>query len=116
MTAPAQAACIFCAIAAGDAPAEIVLETEDAVVFRDLHPQAPVHLLVIPRAHVATLNEAPPEMIAALYRAAQAAARDGGFADRGYRTVINVHRQAGQSVWHLHLHVLAGRPMHWPPG
>lgn len=109
-------ACPFCSIACGDAPSDIVLETAQTVVIRDLHPQAPVHLLAIPRRHIATLNEASPDDVAALYSAALEAARQEGFAEKGYRTVINVHRLAGQSVWHLHLHILAGRPMRWPPG
>lgn len=108
--------CIFCAIAAGTARADIVLENDSVVVFRDLHPQAPVHLLAIPREHIPTLNEASPATVAALYAAAVEAARSEGCAGRGYRTVINVHRHGGQSVWHLHLHLLGGRAMHWPPG
>ena len=108
--------CVFCAIAAGRAAADVVLENDSVVVFRDLHPQAPVHLLAIPRAHIPTLNEAPPKTVAELYAAGVAAARAEGCAERGYRTVINVHRQAGQSVWHLHLHILGGRPLTWPPG
>jgi histidine triad (HIT) family protein len=108
--------CVFCSIAAGRIPADIVLENDAVVVFRDVHPQAPTHLLVIPRQHIPTLNEATPETVAALYAAGVEAARAEGCAERGYRTVINVQRSAGQSVWHLHLHILGGRPMHWPPG
>ena len=108
--------CIFCRIASGEVDADIVLETEHAVVIRDAHPQAPIHLLVLPRVHVATLNDAAFELVAQLYAAARGAAAQLGFADRGYRTVINVLREGGQTVWHLHLHVLAGRTMGWPPG
>jgi len=108
--------CTFCRIASGEVAADIVHQTDHAVVIRDAHPQAPVHLLVLPRAHVATLNDASPEVIARLYAAAKDAAVLLGFADRGYRTVINVLGEGGQTVWHLHLHVLAGRSMRWPPG
>ena len=108
--------CIFCRIAAGEVPANVVHQTEHAVVIHDVHPQAPVHLLVLPRVHVATLNDASPELVGHLYAAAQAVSGQLGFADRGYRTVINVLREGGQTVWHLHLHVLAGRNMVWPPG
>jgi histidine triad (HIT) family protein len=109
-------ACPFCAIIRREAPADIVYETEQALVIRDLNPQAPMHLLVIPRRHIRTLNEADPAVVASLYTAAREAVEREGYAEQGYRTVINVHRLAGQSVWHLHLHVLAGRPMRWPPG
>jgi histidine triad (HIT) family protein len=109
-------ACIFCAIAQGKTRADVVLENDAVVVFRDVHPQAPVHLLAIPREHVPTLNEARPATVAALYAAAVEAAQKEGCAQSGYRTVINVHREAGQSVWHLHLHLLGGRPLRWPPG
>lgn len=108
--------CLFCRIIAGEVASERLHETDDVVVIRDTHPQAPVHLLVLPREHVATLNDASPHLVAALYEAAKEVAQDGGFADTGYRTVINVHRQGGQTVWHLHLHVMAGRAMRWPPG
>ena len=108
--------CLFCRIVAGEAQAERVCETSDAVVIRDIHPQAPVHMLVLPRAHIATLNDATPDQVAGLYAAAQEAARQEGFDNTGYRTVINVLSQGGQTVWHLHLHLLAGRAMHWPPG
>ena len=108
--------CVFCAIARGTARAEIVLENDSVLVFRDQNPQAPVHLLVIPRAHIPTLNEAAPDIVAALYAAGVQAARKEECAEQGYRTVINVHRQAGQSVMHLHLHILGGRAMRWPPG
>jgi histidine triad (HIT) family protein len=108
--------CIFCDIAAGTSHADIVLETDDALVFHDANPQAPTHLLAIPKKHVPTLNDADPQLIAALFEAVKATAANRGFADTGYRTVINTHRQAGQSVWHLHIHILAGRAMRLPLG
>jgi histidine triad (HIT) family protein len=111
--------CIFCRIAAGGAPAEIVLADEEAVAFRDLHPQAPTHLLVIPRRHVTSLAHAVPEdeaLLGRLLAMAAEAARRAGIADGGYRVVTNVGAGAGQSVFHIHLHVLGGRRFSWPPG
>jgi histidine triad (HIT) family protein len=111
--------CIFCKIAQGDIPAEIVYQDDHVVAFRDLNPQAPVHVLVIPRRHIATINDLEPgdaELVGRLYLAAQKLAAEAGMATRGYRTVMNCNSEAGQSVYHLHLHVLAGRAMHWPPG
>ncbi|NCA70956.1 MAG: histidine triad nucleotide-binding protein [Sphingobacteriia bacterium] len=110
---------IFGKIAAGEIPAGILYEDADVVAFRDLHPQAPTHFLVIPRKPIATLNDAGPEdaeLIGKLFLvAAQVAAREG-IAAAGYRTVINCNAAAGQTVYHLHLHVLGGRPLQWPPG
>ena len=111
--------CVFCKIANGEIPTELVYEDEDVVAFNDLNPQAPTHVLVIPRTHVATLNELAPEqtdLVARLYRAAIDVAGRLGVADDGYRTVVNCNEQAGQSVFHIHLHLLAGRRMSWPPG
>jgi histidine triad (HIT) family protein len=108
--------CIFCRIVSGEVPARVVHQTDHALVIRDAQPQAPVHLLVLPREHVVSLNEAAPDLIAQLYAAGKAAATRLGFAERGYRTVINVLSEGGQTVWHLHLHILAGRAMRWPPG
>jgi histidine triad (HIT) family protein len=108
--------CPFCAIVQGETAADLVLETAAAIVIRDLNPQAPLHLLAVPRRHIRTLNDATPDDVAAIYAAALEAVRQEGHAETGYRTVINVHRLAGQSVWHLHLHILAGRPLRWPPG
>lgn len=111
--------CIFCRIAAGRAAARIVLEDEAAVVFHDLHPQAPVHLLVIPRRHVVSVAEGTAddrELFGHLLLLAARAARLAGVADSGYRIVTNCGADAGQSVFHLHLHVLGGRAMRWPPG
>lgn len=112
--------CIFCKVAAGEIPADVVERTDEWVVFRDIAPQAPVHLLVIPVRHVASLHEASPEdagLLGRLLLAAREAAEREGLAGRGgYRVVTNVGREAGQSVFHLHVHVLGGRAMGWPPG
>ncbi len=110
---------IFGKIARGEIPADLVYEDEDLVVFRDISPQAPVHLLVIPRKSIATLDDAGPEdaeLIGKLFLAAARVAREAGIAERGYRTVVNCNAAAGQTVFHLHLHVLGGRPLQWPPG
>lgn len=110
--------CVFCRIAAGEIPASVVAEGERWLAFRDLQPQAPVHLLVIPRSHVesvADLGEAD-DLGAILLRAAAVVAREAGLEDGGYRVVTNVGEGGGQSVPHLHLHVLGGRQMRWPPG
>ena len=111
--------CIFCKIAAGEIPADILLKNDHVVVFRDLSPQAPTHLLAIPRRHIATLNQAQPddaETLGQLFLAAREVAAQQGFADQGYRTVLNCGEGAGQTVFHLHLHILAGRAFTWPPG
>lgn len=111
--------CIFCKIAAGEIPADKVYEDDTVVAFRDLNPQAPVHILVIPRKHIATLNDLTPAdeaIIGRLYGAAREIAAAEGFAESGYRTVINCNEAGGQTVFHIHLHLLAGRMMHWPPG
>ncbi len=109
--------CLFCAIAAGDIPSDRVLETDTIVAFRDVNPQAPVHVLVIPRRHVEHLQVLDPRepLLADLVEAVQRVAEQEGIAT-GYRTIANVGREAGMSVPHLHLHVLGGRHMGWPPG
>ena len=109
--------CIFCSIAAGDIPAEVVARTETAVAFRDLNPQAPLHVLVVPRTHVANaaeLADREPETVAELVRLARDISADAGH--DSYRLVLNTGAEAGQSVFHAHLHVLAGRTQAWPPG
>ena len=109
--------CLFCRIARKEIPAKLVLETEHVVAFRDINPQAPVHVLVIPREHVASLNEARDAgMIGRLELTAAQIAKAEGIAESGYRTVINTNRDAGQTVFHVHLHLLGGRDMKWPPG
>ncbi len=111
--------CIFCRIIDRKAPAKIVLEDELAVAIEDLHPQAPVHLLVIPRTHLPSLKDASPKeepLLGRLFTIAARLARERGLESKGYRTVINNGAWAGQSVDHLHVHVLGGRVFHWPPG
>jgi histidine triad (HIT) family protein len=111
--------CLFCRIARKEIPARIVDEDADTLTFEDIEPQAPVHLLVIPRRHIATGNEVTEgddALLGKLLRAAARAARVMGFAGNGWRAVLNVGRDAHQLVFHVHLHVLAGRHMGWPPG
>lgn len=111
--------CLFCKIAGGEVPARRVYEDARIVAFDDINPQAPVHVLVVPRAHIATLNDLTPEhddLVGELVRRAAAIARDRGIDGSGYRTVLNCNAHGGQSVFHLHLHLLGGRPMTWPPG
>ncbi|HEY6852644.1 MAG TPA: histidine triad nucleotide-binding protein [Gemmatimonadales bacterium] len=109
--------CLFCKIAAGEIPADIVKKTDKFVAFRDISPQAPTHVLVIPTHHVATLNDAKdPGLIGALVACARDLARELGLAERGYRVVVNTNPDGGQTVFHLHVHLLGGRVMKWPPG
>ena len=111
--------CLFCRIVSGAIPSKIVLEDEQAIAFEDINPQAPVHVLVIPRKHVASLSEtasADGALLSHLLRICVKVAEDKGLAQTGYRVVTNTGRHAGQSVFHLHWHVLGGRPMRWPPG
>jgi histidine triad (HIT) family protein len=112
--------CLFCKIISGDISADIVYETDQLLAFRDINPKAPTHVLIIPRRHVPTINdiaEAQAENeIGPLYAAAAHIAREEGIADEGYRVVMNCNEAAGQTVFHLHLHLLGGRNMAWPPG
>jgi len=111
--------CIFCKIAAEQIPSRKVYADDDVFAFEDINPQAPMHVLVIPRRHIRTLNDlvdTDDELIGRMYRAAAQVARDRSVAQSGYRVVSNCNSHAGQSVWHIHLHVLGGRPLHWPPG
>ena len=111
--------CLFCAIAAGDVPSDVVLETDDVVAFRDVNPQAPVHVLVVPRRHVEdlhALDAGDDALLGELVRVARRVADEEGVAAGGYRVVVNVGPDAGMSVPHLHLHVLGGRRLGWPPG
>jgi histidine triad (HIT) family protein len=111
--------CLFCKIAAGEIPAAIVHQDDTLVAFRDINPQAPLHVLIIPRQHVATLNDLAADddaLVGSMQRLAATIARDHGFADRGFRTVMNCNADAGQTVFHIHLHLLAGRSLAWPPG
>jgi histidine triad (HIT) family protein len=109
--------CIFCRIARGEAPARIVYKDEDVTAFHDLNPQTPVHVLIIPNRHIVDVNQAQPEdepVLGKLFTTARRVAQELGVTD--YRLVINNGPQAGQSVFHLHMHVLGGRRMGWPPG
>ncbi len=111
--------CIFCRMVSGDLESDKVYEDDEILAFNDINPKAPTHLIVIPKVHIATLNdldEGQALLVGKLFLAAQQIARAQGFAEAGYRTVINCNRLAGQSVFHIHLHVLAGRLMGWPPG
>ena len=109
--------CLFCRIVKKEIPASIVAENGHCIAFRDINPQAPTHILVIPRQHVASLNEAKdPAVIAQMHQMAVQLAKAEGLAERGYRTVINTNADAGQTVFHMHLHLLGGRRMSWPPG
>jgi histidine triad (HIT) family protein len=111
--------CLFCRIIAGEIPATTLYEDEDLLAFADINPQAPMHLLVIPKVHIATLNDvaAPHDaLVGAMVRCAARLAAERGFAASGYRTVFNCNAAAGQTVFHLHLHVLGGRTLAWPPG
>jgi histidine triad (HIT) family protein len=109
--------CLFCSIVKGEIPADIVAERDDAIVFRDVSPKAPSHLLVIPRRHLDSLDEAEDAAdLGSLLHLAAEVARDEGIAESGYRVVINTNEDGGQTVRHLHLHILGGRRMTWPPG
>lgn len=112
-----QADCLFCRVAAGEIPAEILFEDETVVAFRDISPKAPTHVLVIPRRHlasVADLTDADGDLLASLFGVMRRVADDAGL--KGYRMLSNVGPESGQSVFHLHFHLLGGRPMAWPPG
>lgn len=109
--------CLFCRIVAKEIPATLVAENADCVAFRDINPQAPVHILVIPRQHIASLNDIQGnDTVGQMHRMAIELAEKEGLSERGYRTVINTNADAGQTVFHLHLHLLGGRRMKWPPG
>ena len=109
--------CLFCRIARGDIRTAFVAESDDAVAFRDINPQAPLHVLVIPRLHVESLDACDDNaLLGSLMGMAARIAREQGIAEGGYRTVVNTGSDGGQSVSHLHIHVLGGRHMDWPPG
>ena len=111
--------CLFCKIINGQIPSTILYEDENLVAFNDVNPQAPLHVLIVPRKHVATLNELSQEndaVIGAMQRLAASLAKDSGVHEEGYRTVFNTNKNAGQTVFHIHLHLLAGRQLNWPPG
>ncbi len=111
--------CLFCRIVAGEIPADLVAEADEWVAFRDIHPQAPTHVLVVPRRHIATLDDLEPSdasLVGTLVAAATEIARAEGLVEGGYRVAANCGAGAGQSVFHIHLHLLGGRPFTWPPG
>jgi histidine triad (HIT) family protein len=111
--------CVFCDIAEKKRPAKIIYEDELIMAFEDINPQAPVHILVVPKKHIPTsldIKEEDNELIGSLFRVANKIADGKGIAGRGFRLVMNCNREAGQAVFHMHLHLLGGRIMHWPPG
>jgi histidine triad (HIT) family protein len=109
--------CLFCRIVRKEIPAKVIHEDEHTLAFRDIDPKAPTHVLVIPKQHVATLNDvSDPALVGRLLVAAKEIAAAEGIADSGYRTVVNCGAGAGQTVFHLHLHLLGGRGLGWPPG
>ncbi len=111
--------CLFCKISAKKIPASIVYEDSEAVAFNDINPQAPVHVLIIPKKHISTTLDITDEdnvLIGHLFRVAAQIAKEKGIEKRGFRLVMNTNADAGQTVFHIHLHVLGGRQMHWPPG
>ena len=106
--------CLFCRIIGGEIKGSIVYQDDDLVAIKDINPQAPLHVLIMPRQHIATINDLRPAndaLVGSMFRAAAALAKEHGYAERGYRTVFNCNSEAGQSVFHIHLHLLAGRPM-----
>jgi histidine triad (HIT) family protein len=110
--------CLFCKIVAGEIPSDLVYEDDDVVAFRDIAPRAPTHVLVVPRRHIADANALEPTdgpLLSSIFAAVRRIADDAGL-ERGYRMVTNVGPESGQSVFHLHFHLLGGRPMSWPPG
>ena len=111
--------CLFCKIVAGEIPAHRVYEDENLLAFEDIHPQAPLHVLVIPKRHISTLNELQDDdqlVIGMMVRRAAVIAKERGFDATGFRTVFNVNKDGGQTVFHVHLHLLGGRKLSWPPG
>ena len=111
--------CLFCKIAAGDIPAKIIYQDDNVVAFEDISPQAPHHVVIIPQEHIATVNDLQSEhtaLVGKLVTTAKSIAADCGFADQGYRLVMNCNAAGGQTVFHVHLHLLGGRNLTWPPG
>jgi len=111
--------CLFCKIVAEEIAADIIFASDDAIAFRDINPQAPTHILIIPRRHIATINDLEPSdqsIVGSLFIAAKQLAAIEGLTDEGYRVVMNCNEAAGQTVFHLHLHLIGGRVMNWPPG
>ena len=114
-----MADCLFCKIVTREIPGSIVYEDDRVLAFNDINPQAPTHVLIVPKRHIASLDDLTPgddQIVGELTRRAAAIAKDRGIAAGGYRTVFNTNRDAGQTVFHIHLHLLGGRAMKWPPG
>lgn len=111
--------CLFCKIASGELKAEVLFEDSEMMIFKDINPQAPIHLLVIPKEHIATMNDTDSkheQLLGRMLLAAKKAAKNEEIADNGYRLVFNCNSAGGQEVYHIHLHLLGGRQMTWPPG
>jgi histidine triad (HIT) family protein len=111
--------CLFCKIREGEIPADIIFENDDVLAFNDVNPQAPVHLLIIPKKHISTVNDMVDDdqlIMGKLFSAARAIAKQKGVSDDGYRLVVNCNEKAGQTVFHIHMHMLADRALTWPPG
>ncbi len=111
--------CLFCKIQGGEIPVDIVFESDDVLAFRDVNPQAPTHILIIPRKHIATINDLDEDhefLMGRLFSVAKNIAAQEGVDEEGYRMVVNCNEKAGQTVFHIHMHLLAGRNMNWPPG
>ena len=111
--------CLLCKMGAGEIQPDVVYENDDVLAFRDLNPQAPTHVLVIPKQHIATTNDLDAgnaTVVGSMYLAAKRVAEDEGIAEPGYRMIMNCNPGAGQTVYHIHLHLLGGRPLGWPPG
>ena len=111
--------CLFCSIVAGNIPADVIYESDSAIAFRDINAQAPTHVLIIPRKHIATINDleaGDTEIVGSMYMAAREIAQQEGIDEAGYRAVMNCNEGAGQTVFHIHLHLLGGRSLGWPPG
>jgi len=111
--------CLFCKILAREIPADILYEDEQVLAFSDIDPKAPTHALIIPKIHISTINDLTEEhnaLIGHMFQVAKKIAKTKGYAEDGYRVVMNCNRGGGQAVYHIHLHLLAGRQMQWPPG
>lgn len=111
--------CLFCKIVSGEIPASKVYEDDRMIAFNDINPQAPTHVLIVPRRHIATLNDLTAddhELVGEMVRRAALIAKSRGISAGGFRTVFNTNSEAGQTVFHIHLHLIGGRTMHWPPG
>jgi len=118
-SAKARSGCLFCKIVSGDIPGTIVFEDDALVAFEDVSPQAPLHVLIVPRRHISSVNDLASEddmLVGSMIRRAAALAKEYGYQERGYRTIFNTNRDGGQTIFHIHLHLLAGRTLNWPPG